>query len=117
MKKRTVVKTYNQSNITPQAQLIGANKGKPIKATKVVTTPNKVKTISYGAIGTYGKQERTKSIVKTKPSKLSDIRLNKSGTIGTEPIAKLDKKGNMRNYTEVKLGKLGSFSIKGKKIK
>lgn len=115
--KKIISKTYNQSNITPKAQLISANKGKPIKSTKVITTPNKVKTITYGAMGTYGKQERTKSVIKTGPSKISDVRLNKSGTIGTEPIAKLDKEGNMRNYTEVKLGKLGSFDIKGKKVK
>lgn len=116
--KRKVTKRTDVNNYKPgMAAVMYAGKNIPIKKQKVVETARKTKTIDYSPVDYYGKQTKTKTIVKKPSNGLSDIRLNKSGTIGTEPIAKLDKKGNMRNYTEVKLGKLGSFSIKGKKIK
>ena len=65
---------YDNNNITPKGMEVGASKGKPIKKTKIVTTPNKVKTVEFGPMGSYGKQERTRSVVRKKPDILSRIK-------------------------------------------
>lgn len=65
---------YDPNNITPKGMEVGASKGKPIKKQKIVTTPNKVKTIDFGPLDYYGKQERKRSVVRTKPSILSRIK-------------------------------------------
>lgn len=65
---------YDPNNITPKGMEVGANKGKPIKKTKIVTTPNKVKTVEFSKMGSYGKQERTRSVVRKKPDILSRIK-------------------------------------------
>lgn len=65
---------YDPNNITTKGIMVNANKGKQIKKTKIVTTPNKVKTVEFGKMGNYGTQEKTKSVVRTKPGLLSKIK-------------------------------------------
>lgn len=60
---RTKTITYNSKNVMPgNAERVYANK--PIKQRKVIDTPRRTKIVDYGPINYYGKQKKTKTIIR-----------------------------------------------------
>lgn len=63
-RKKTI--SYDSNNYdknSTMAQLIYAGKNLKIRKSKIVDTPRKTKTVTYGPVDYYGKQTKTKSIV------------------------------------------------------
>ncbi len=66
--KRTKTISYDKNNYqkTPITTRLYKDSNTKIRSSKVVTTPKKVKTVTYGPINSYGKQTKVKTIAKKK---------------------------------------------------